>query len=139
MLCAAQLPAPFHAPHSLMPHVLVVDDDADVRELLDMFLATSGYSITSASNGAEALTRMREQRPCLVLLDLMMPVMNGWQFREKQLEDPKLSDVPVVCISAAYHPSEVSQRLGIPCLQKPIDLEKLLSVVHECCNGGAAR
>lgn len=118
-----------------MPHVLIVDDDTDVREMLEMFLGHSGYKITSASNGAEALDKMRECAPCLVLLDLMMPVMSGWQFRERQLEDPKLSNVPVVCITAAYDPDTVSSRLGLPCLQKPVDLEQLVTVVHRACNG----
>lgn len=117
-----------------MPHVLIVDDDSDVREMLEMFLGHSGYTITSAANGAEALQKMRERAPCLVLLDLMMPVMSGWQFRERQLADPGLSNVPVVCITAAYDSQTVSKRLGLPCLQKPVDLEELVSIVHRACN-----
>jgi CheY-like chemotaxis protein len=115
------------------PHVLVVDDDTDVREMLEMFLGHSGFTITSASNGIEALEKMREQAPCLVLLDLMMPVMSGWQFRERQLQDPRLASVPVVCITAAYDPQTVQKRLGLPCLQKPVDLEELVGIVHRAC------
>ena len=117
-----------------MPHVLIVDDDTDVREMLEMFLADSGYAISSATNGADALAQMRRQPPCLVLLDLMMPVMSGWQFRERQLEDPALSNVPVICITAAHDPRTVTARLGLPCLQKPVDLEELASIVHVACH-----
>lgn len=118
-----------------MPHVLIVDDDTDVREMLEMFLGHSGYTIDLATNGAEALRKMRERPPCLVLLDLMMPVMSGWQFRERQLADPALAGVPVVCITAAYDAQTVSRRLGLPCLQKPVDLEALVSIVHRACSG----
>lgn len=102
--------------------------------MLEMFLGHSGYAISSASNGAEALRQMRERPPCLVLLDLMMPVMSGWQFRERQLEDSSLSKVPVVCITAAHDPQTVTARLGLPCLQKPVDLEQLASIVHRACH-----
>jgi CheY-like chemotaxis protein len=120
-----------------MPRVLIVDDDTDVREMLEMFLEHSGYATSLASNGAEALARMREQAPCLVLLDMMMPGMSGWQFRERQLADSTLSKVPVVCITAAHDPQIVTARLGLPCLQKPVDLEQLASVVHRACHQAA--
>ncbi len=100
-----------------------------------MFLGHSGYTIACAANGADALRRMREHEPCLVLLDLMMPVMSGWQFRERQLADPAIANVPVVCITAAYDAQTVSSRLGLPCLQKPVDLELLATIVHRACSG----
>ena len=118
-----------------MPTVLVVDDDADVREMLELFLTHSGFEIRSAANGAQALERMREKRPCVVLLDLMMPVMTGWQFRERQLEDPALASVPVVVITAAYDHKSVGRQLGLPCLSKPVDLEELVTIVHQACDG----
>ena len=61
-----------------MPCVLIVEDEPDVREFMEVLLQTSGYETMSAPNGLEALQRMRARRPCVVLLDLMMPVMNGW-------------------------------------------------------------
>ena len=88
-----------------MACVLVVEDDKDVREMLDLLLTTSGYETMTAENGAIALQKMRERRPCVVLLDLMMPVMNGWRFREQQLADPTLAPVPVVCVSAVHQPA----------------------------------
>lgn len=120
---------------SNMPHVLIVDDDTDVQEMLEMFLGHSGYTIACAADGAAGLQKMREQPPCLVLLDLMMPVMSGWQFRELQLADPAIARIPVVCITAAYDAQTVSRRLGVPCLQKPVDLEALVSIVHRACSG----
>jgi CheY-like chemotaxis protein len=118
-----------------MPTVLVVDDDTDVREMLELFLTHSGFEIRSAANGAQALERMREKRPCVVLLDLMMPVMTGWQFRERQLEDPALASVPVVVITAAYDHKSVGRQLGLQCLSKPVDLEELVTIVHQACDG----
>ena len=113
--------------------MLVVDDDHDVRQMLELFLTASGYGITTAANGLEGLARMRERRPCLVLLDLMMPLMSGWEFREQQLADPQLRQVPVACITAAYDPATVAERLGVPCVAKPLDFEQLIQLVHSAC------
>ena len=68
-----------------MPCVLIVEDDADIREFMQFLLSASGYETMTAANGEEALHRMRERRPCMVLLDLMMPVMDGFDFRARQL------------------------------------------------------
>jgi len=114
--------------------VLIVEDDTDVREMLEMFLVHSGYTISSAANGAEALERMREQQPSLVLLDMMMPVMSGWEFRERQIADAELAKVPVVCITAVADPKAVSDKLGLQCMSKPVDLEALIAVVHKACH-----
>jgi CheY-like chemotaxis protein len=116
-----------------MACVLVVEDDKDVREMLDLLLTTSGYETMTAENGAIALQKMRERRPCVVLLDLMMPVMNGWRFREQQLADPTLAPVPVVCVSAVHQPREVEKQLQIPCLGKPVDFGELLDEVRAAC------
>ena len=67
-----------------MPHVLIVEDDPDVREMLELVLQTSGYTTDTAANGQQALERVHERRPCLIVLDLMMPVMSGWEFRERR-------------------------------------------------------
>lgn len=118
--------------------MLIVEDDRDVREMLEMFLSYSGYSISSATNGAEALDRMRERQPCVVLLDLMMPVMSGWQFRERQMADEQLAKVPVVCVTAAADPNAVMSQLGVQCMRKPVDLDALIKVVHRTCKGTPA-
>src|SRR5262249_32819601 len=77
--------------------ILVVDDDPDLAEVLDRVLEKSGYLVTWAKNGQEALRCLRDETDLdVVLLDLMMPVMNGWEFRAEQLKDPSLSKIPVV-------------------------------------------
>jgi CheY-like chemotaxis protein len=116
-----------------MACVLIVDDQADARTMLDVLLQGQGYATEQASNGVEGLARLRSCDPCLVLLDLMMPVMSGWEFRERQLQDPEVADIPVVCISAVYEPDEVKRRLKLPCLSKPIDFDELLAVVRATC------
>src|SRR5687767_12098335 len=104
-----------------MPCVLIVEDDDDVREFMELLLTSSGYETMSARDGQEALARMRERKPCLVLLDLQMPRMDGWEFRERQLQDVALARVPVVCITAFFDPEQVSRKLGLRCLLKPAD------------------
>jgi CheY-like chemotaxis protein len=67
-----------------MACVLIVEDDQDVREFMNVLLSNSGYETMCATDGRQALEKMRERRPCVVILDLQMPVMDGWQFREQQ-------------------------------------------------------
>lgn len=116
-----------------MSCVLIVEDDADVREFMELLIATSGYETMSAADGLEALEKMRERRPCVVLLDLQMPRMDGWQFREHQLRDPQLAQVPVVCITASIEPHVVTRRLGVRCLPKPADFPAVLNEVRAIC------
>jgi DNA-binding response OmpR family regulator len=116
-----------------MPYVLIVEDDADTREMLDMALTTSGYQTMTAQHGGVALDRMRERRPCVVLLDLMMPVMDGFQFRAEQLADPTLADVPVIAVSAICSRNPQAHALGIPCLKKPVQFDVLFNHVEQAC------
>jgi CheY-like chemotaxis protein len=113
--------------------VLIVEDDTDVREMMDLLLTAVGYRTMTAENGAVALERLRDTRPCMVLLDLMMPVMTGWEFRERQLADPQLSSIPVLCMSAVYQPEEVKQKLQVHCLAKPLDFGRLLDEIATAC------
>jgi CheY-like chemotaxis protein len=115
------------------PCVLVVEDDSDVREFMRTLLQLSGYETMVAENGAVALRMMQARRPCLVLLDLMMPVMDGFSFREQQVKEPALKDVPVVCVSAVYDAKEVARRLHLPCIAKPVHVESILEAVAERC------
>jgi CheY-like chemotaxis protein len=119
-----------------MPCVLIVEDDMDVRELMDVLLTNHGFETMTAANGREALQRMRNRRPCVVLLDLMMPIMDGWEFRAEQLREPSLADVPVVCVTAVAEHSEMVQRLRAPCLRKPIEFRALLEAVEGACGAG---
>ena len=84
-----------------MAAVLLVEDNDDVREMMALALELAGHDVVLAANGREALARLRERpRPCVILLDLMMPVMNGWEFRQALRSEPALRDVPVVVVSA---------------------------------------
>jgi CheY-like chemotaxis protein len=114
--------------------VLIVEDDPDVREFMDVLLSDSGFHTVTAKNGAEALQAVRQTRPCLVLLDLMMPVMDGWTFRDRQLADPDIADVPVVCVTAVSEPQQVTERLKAPCLKKPVEFGPLLDEVRRACS-----
>jgi CheY-like chemotaxis protein len=105
--------------------VLVVDDDRDNRELLVELLAGEGYVVSSASDGRRALEEARAMRPDVILLDLMMPVMNGWEFRDAQLRDPHLARVPVVVVSAFEDTLDVEA-----VLRKPYLLEDVLDTVQ---------
>lgn len=116
-----------------MPCVLIVEDDPDVREFMDTLLDAYGYDTMTAENGAVALDVMRHRKPCLVLLDLMMPVMNGWEFRRRQLADPALKDVPVICVTAVFDQAAVAEQLQVRCLTKPVDFPAVLGEVARAC------
>jgi len=114
-------------------YILIVDDDDDIRLALAEVLEDEGYQVKTAANGSEALTLLRSsETPCMILLDLMMPVMDGWTFREQQLKDPALAEIPVYVISAAGNVAgaPVTQDRFIP---KPIMLDHLLSLVDTVC------
>jgi two-component system response regulator MprA len=113
----------------------VVDDDADILLSIALVLAGAGYEAQPTSNGAEALRQARENgRPCLFLLDLMMPGMNGWQFRAEQMQDPALADIPTVVMTGFPEAAEKATSLGAAAyLKKPIDLDELLDTVARFC------
>ncbi len=110
-----------------MKRVLVVDDDTDIREVVSDLLESVGYDVARAENGLAALREMRLHLPDLVILDLMMPVMDGWQFRAEQKRDADLAQVPVLVISAATTHSDVDAACFIP---KPFDADRLLNAVQ---------
>lgn len=118
------------------PHrVLVIEDDEEIRESLIDVLSDSGYEARGAIHGRDALQQLSNGpvRPCLILLDLMMPVMDGRGFRKEQMRNPALSDIPVVVISA-YQAAAASQELGAAGhLAKPLGLDDLLEVVRRHC------
>jgi CheY-like chemotaxis protein len=114
--------------------VLVVDDDKDIRETLEELLRDEGYEVFTARNGAEALGAVRQARPGLVVLDLFMPVMDGVEFRRRQLADPEIAAVPVVVISAAAGLAERTAGMAAAAvLEKPIPLDALLACVERFC------
>jgi CheY-like chemotaxis protein len=115
--------------------VLIVDDDPDIREALVDVLTDHGYSSHAVAHGAAAMAVLKTGlRPCLILLDLMMPVMDGVTFRQHQLADPDLKELPVLVISAGTSLSIHAAALGaVESLRKPLDLDKLLEAVARHC------
>ena len=112
--------------------VLVVEDHADLREMLAVLLESEGFQVQTASNGVEALTAMHEVRPSVILLDLMMPVMSGDEFRRRQLAEPDYKDVPVICMTAAHDGPQRAKRIhATQYFQKPVDFDRLISAVRE--------
>jgi CheY-like chemotaxis protein len=113
------------------PSILVVEDDVAIRETMVELLTGEGFHVTCAANGAEALEALeRGAAPSLILLDLMMPVMDGWAFRVAQQQDPRLSGIPVVVLSAgAGMEGRLSHLQPAAFLPKPFELEHLLHTV----------
>jgi CheY-like chemotaxis protein len=112
--------------------ILIVDDDADIRHLLAIFLTFKGYHTLSAANGQEALIQLQflDAPPLLILLDQMMPVMDGAAFRQVQQQDPQLATIPVVLLSAV----DTLEARPLPAdafLPKPINLDSLLALVAQ--------
>jgi CheY-like chemotaxis protein len=114
--------------------VLVVEDDRDTREMLERFLELEGFGVRSASNGQAALAALQGgRRPRVILLDLMMPVMNGWEFREVQRRQPDLASIPVVVVTAAGPRAEIPAIPADGWLSKPVDFDALLDAIRPFC------
>lgn len=122
--------------HEMEHLVLVVDDDRDIRDSLIETLEDHGYHASGASNGVEALAMLRTiPRPSLILLDLMMPVMDGRGFREEQLKNPAWADIPVVVISAYGNVEAQAQELALSFVRKPVATRPLIDLVRRYCAG----
>lgn len=116
------------------PRVLVVDDDADIRAALTEALEQEGFQVREAIHGADALRSLRgaAELPNVVLLDLMMPVMSGWDFWTEVQRDPRLATVPIVVLSAGS-PEGLVGLEPERYLAKPVDLNVLIETVRRCC------
>jgi two-component system chemotaxis response regulator CheY len=115
--------------------VLVVDDDEAIRDLLDDVLELEGYESRTAADGEAALAAAVDWTPDLIVLDLMMPKMDGWQFREAQRALPHLRDVPVLVVSASQRVHDAHHELGAAAVvAKPFDLESLISTIDRLAN-----
>ncbi len=114
--------------------VLLVEDEPDVREVTLLVLEAMGYEAKAAENGQQALEQLRGSKrlPCLILLDLMMPIMNGWQFLKEIEKDEKLCKVPVVVLSAVANSSMSSPNVA-EYLQKPATYEQLAAAITRNC------
>jgi CheY-like chemotaxis protein len=118
-----------------MTSVMVVEDDVLIRMGICSVLQVEGYEILEAANGLEALQRLRQHPlPCLIILDLMMPVMDGIAFRAEQLRDSTLSSVPVVVLTGRVNAKEITEKLSVEKLiMKPFSLTEVLSIVNGHC------
>jgi CheY-like chemotaxis protein len=113
--------------------LLVVDDDPEFRDAISEILERDGYRVVRVENGREALEYLRGgDHPCVILLDMMMPVMNGWQFRREQQKDPSIQFIPVVMITASDE-RQVDLIPNNQVLTKPIRVNELLEFVHRFC------
>ena len=122
--------------------ILLIEDDRDICEIVEMVLAEEGYSTVSVPNGAEGLKHLRSEgraRPFVIMLDLMLPVMDAWQFRSEQLRDGELAQIPVVIFSANPKVVRHADMLGAAAvIRKPPNLEEILDVVAKFAPAGAA-
>jgi len=114
--------------------ILIVDDDPDFQDALANLLQSRGYVVSSADNGAKALQRLRESDPPgLILLDLMMPVMDGHEFLAQRNADPVLADVPVVVLTAGHHPQGSVVPGAADVLYKPFESDDLIRILQRYC------
>jgi CheY-like chemotaxis protein len=114
--------------------ILVIEDNDDVRDMMAVTLELEGHRVVTASNGREALYLLHHGvEPCMILLDLMMPVMNGWEFQKAIAREPQLRDIPIVVVSATGNDVDGTHPAAV--LPKPIDVDQLLNVVEDFCDG----
>jgi CheY-like chemotaxis protein len=121
--------------------LLLIEDDRDICEIVQLVLAEEGYETLTVPNGAEALRLLRagEARPFVIMLDLMLPVMDAWQFRSEQLRDPALEKIPVVIFSANPKVWRHADMLGAAAvIRKPPNLNEILDVVGRFADGGSS-
>ncbi|MEO6458422.1 MAG: response regulator [Chloroflexia bacterium] len=116
--------------------ILIVDDDFAIRDSLSQLLEGEGFQVSSVADGQEALNYLLQspERPCLILLDLMMPGVDGWHFRHRQKQYPAFASIPVAIISA--HPNFRSQATTLDAqgyIDKPIDIDALFEIVARYC------
>ncbi|MDB4985900.1 MAG: chemotaxis protein CheY [Myxococcaceae bacterium] len=119
---------------------MVIDDEVDVRESLTEWLCNIGYEAFAASNGREALAQLRAKAhlPHAILLDMMMPIMDGLSFRWEQLADPKLASIPVIILSASGHCHQTAEELCTAgCIRKPCQPDELLETLARVCRSHA--
>ena len=112
--------------------VLIVEDDEDLREMMAQLLSIEGFKAATVANGREALAYLHANKPDVILLDLMMPVMDGWEFRRQQKADPDLAHVPVIVLSALDQ-ARAAAVDAAAFLKKPLDFDRLLRLVRQHC------
>ena len=116
--------------------MLIAEDDDDIRDTLAEVVRDAGYDVAVAPNGKVALESMRDQPPCVLLLDLMMPLVDGWQVVDRMQRDAELAAVPV-CVLSAFPERAPAQAICV--LGKPVDLDRLLETIEQHCGAHAGR
>lgn len=122
--------------NSSRPFIFVVEDSKDLRDLIKILFDGEGYATEFACDGLEALQKLRslQQMPSLILLDLMMPGMDGFQFRAEQQKDPRLSKIPVLIMTADANAKRKAKQLGTTgYLRKPVEVNVLIKVAEKYC------
>ena len=121
-------------------HILIVEDDLDIRDSMLEILEDRGYSVSTAADGLQALQRLSDgtRKPDLILLDLMMPNMNGLEFREEQLKNADHASIPVAIISADGNIKEKSEKIRADgYLKKPLKIQPLIDMIERLVRKGA--
>lgn len=117
--------------------VLIVDDDPDIRFLVTESLSEKGYVVAEAADGRAALSYLQDGgRPCLIFLDLMMPGMDGWEFRAEQMKNSTFSSIPVVLYTAVADPAEANRKLGTAgYVRKSMNIDEIHEWAERLCSG----
>jgi CheY-like chemotaxis protein len=120
--------------------VMIVENDPEEREVLGEILLGAGYALAYAFDGEDALKRLeRGLRPCVILLDLLMPRIDGLQFRQRQLTAPELAEIPVIVLSGLGETEQIAREMGVPSLRKPVARADLVRLVKEHCGEAESR
>jgi len=130
--------------HNMKPlkckSIVVIDDDPGIREMLSLVLELEGYTVFTASQGQDGLEKLKTvPLPCLILLDLMMPVMNGWEFLEELRKSRLESMTSVIVLTAFLDQTKTRPVIAQALLQKPIDLTVLLSLIQQYSDVGSEK
>ncbi len=116
--------------------IMLVEDDPSTQALVRTWLDSEGYGVQTASNGREALALLQGEKPCVMVVDLNMPVMDGAEFRRQQLRTPSVSAIPFILVSADGNAGRIARELGIDeVIAKPFDADRLLGIVASYCDG----
>ena len=114
-------------------NILLIEDDLDINEAIQSILKDENFNVDAVFNGKEALEYLKNSHhnPSLILIDLMMPLMNGLQFREAQLQDPRIANIPTVMLSASNNFEDINKLKFQGYLPKPLDLDTLINIVRK--------
>jgi DNA-binding response OmpR family regulator len=117
-----------------MNRILIVEDESSIQKLLKIKLSANGYEVILSDNGVQGLEMVEQMIPDMVILDIKMPVMSGWDFLKELRHNPKLKDIPVLLITGLTSDQQIAEQTNLPCLFKPFKLEEMLYLVESALN-----